>query len=258
MSRGRLILGGIAAAVVVAAVAVGVGLSSGPSSPEAGPLGSGTGGKRHFGRLGFATNCLWVTSVNEEDEWGGVPGASRNGRPGSSCLRPGYDASVIEAPVLRVGDLAVTPELVFAYYLAPKHPSGPVQVPPSGMSLTGSVVQFQCGDGGSRTNKPVACLPGVPTLAWVTMPSCWAGGSSSYPPCPSGLAQYPVIQLEFKWPSSDITGGSFAGEEGNQFEAVWTNGWLPEALTPLVRDCIQTPTPCGSIVNYFHRSPLPK
>lgn len=238
--------------LLIVGLFVTVGCSSPSDSPVVGPLGSG---KRHFTRLGFATNCLFVNDVNGQDQWGGVEGASRNGKPGSSCLRSGYDKSVILSSQMSINGNPVTPKAVYVYTLVPNHPVGTPQVPPDKVALIGTAVQWQCGPGSPRHSAPYACDPGVYTQAWVTLPSCLDGTNQLYPTCPDGVTQLPVIQLQFSWPVSDATQATFSG---GSYSASWANGWLPAAIDSLVANCIVIPTACGSVVNYFHNSPLPK
>ena len=218
---------------------------------------SGDPAKRHFRRMGFSTNCLWVRARSGWDVWGGVNGAERRGRRGSSCLRPGYDRSIVLATEMRIDGHAITPNAVYVYTVVPNHERGTPNAPPAGLKLTGTALQWQCGPGTPRTNKPYRCRPGQRTLAWITMPACWNGGSRViYGICRPGYIQLPVWQLEFAWPVIDARRATFTG--GGKFHASWQNGWKVSAMTSLVTHCIVKPSPCGSVVNYFHDHPLGK
>ena len=213
------------------------------------------GGKRHFHRKGFSTNCLYVRTDNRWDEWGGLPGAKRRNHYGSSCLRPGYDHSIVKGAEMTINGQHITPNAVYVYTVVPNHPRGTPQVPPVGLKITGTALQWQCGAGSPRQNKPYKCPSGQRTLAWITMPACWNGGSRVvYGPCGPNQTQLPVWQLEFSWPVSDATHAKFRG--GGEFYASWENHWKVKALTSLVKNCVQDPTPCGSVVNYFKDHPL--
>lgn len=208
---------------------------------------------RHFTRLGFATNCLFVADVAGTDQWGGVPGASRNGKLGSSCLRSTYDHSVILAPQMSINGQPVTPGLVFVYTLPPNHSVGTPIKPPGGLALDGTRVQWACGPGTPRHAAPYVCAVGGRTQAWVSLPDCLPGPVD--PPCIAGATQLPEIQLQFAWDVLDATKATFTG---GSFHASWSNGWIAPAIDSLMANCIVIPTACGSVVNYFHDNPLPK
>lgn len=239
--------------------------SGGPSGPT--PAIGPSGTPRQFTRLGFATNCTFVVTQNGVDVWGGWPGANRirhghtpaSPRPpsDSSCLRQDYDKSLVTAPHMTLASRSITPALVFVYVLAPNHPVGTPTVPTPGLTLHSdpSVTRWQCGGGTPRTITPYRCQPGQRTNVWVTLPSCVVGGIPAYPPCPAGSVQLPVIQLQITWPVLDATKATFTG---GPFFAQWRNGWATVPITNLVNACIVVPTPCGSIINFFHRFPLPK
>jgi hypothetical protein len=213
--------------------------------------------KRHFRRMGFSTNCLFVRTQDRWNEWGGVAGAERRGRKGSSCLRPAYDRSIIKGTQMRINGQAIKPAAVYVYTVVPNHERGTPQVPPVGLKITGTALQWQCGPGTPRQNKPYRCGANQRTLAWITMPACWNGLSRViYGRCGPGWIQLPVWQLEFAWPVRDATHATFRG--GGEFYASWENHWKVLPLTKLVANCIVDPSPCGSIVNYFHDHPLHK
>ena len=238
----------LASAIIVIGATVSVVASSSASAEPA---------KRHFRRMGFSTNCLWVKANSGWDEWGGVNGAERRGRRGSSCLRPGYDRSIVRATQMRIDGNVIKPTAVYVYTVVPNHERGTPKVPPTGLKITGTALQWQCGPGTPRTNKPYRCQSGQRTLAWITMPACWNGGSRViYGICKLGYLQLPVWQLEFAWPITDARRATFTG--GGKFYASWQNGWKVTAITTLVTHCIVKPSPCGAIVNYFHDHPLGK
>jgi Domain of unknown function (DUF1996) len=257
--------------------AVLVACSSSAGSPGQGPSASGTIRHLHFTRLGFATNCQFVETGTIGgaiyDEFGGLPGAVRQGPlsatpvPGSSCLRPGLDHSVFASAAMLIRGLRQPPHAAFAYYLALTGITD-VDVFPPGLQMTATHVQFSCAHGGApRKPAPYDCRP-VASIdpmvdAWVTFPSCWDGNGTAaedvaYPAgstCPAGFPRYlPRLQATFSWNIPDGTGATFST---GPFEARWTNGWDQRAIAALVRDCIRHPSPCGAVVNYFHRTPLP-
>ncbi len=257
------------------------------SSSQPGENGSGSGSGSspsgtirhlHFTRLGFATNCQFVKTGDIDgkafDMFGGLPGAHRQGPlsttplPGSSCLRPTLDHSIYaSAQMLRDGK-PQPPHAVFAYFLGLTGVTD-VDVFPPHIQIRATRVQFACAHGPSpRKPAPYDCGPVMPiqpeVAAWVTWPTCWDGHGLQpedvvYPntdgTCPAGFDhRLPKLQATFSWNIPDGTGATFST---GAFQALWTNGWDAAAIEALVRDCIQHPTPCGAVVNYFKRSPLP-
>jgi hypothetical protein len=266
--RFRPVLGAVGAVLVL--VSCSPGLPGGASpSPTIRHL--------HFTRLGFATNCQFVTTGTIDgatfDMFGGLPGASRQGPlattpiPGSSCLRPALDHSIYASAVMLRNGLRQPPHAVFAYFLATPGVDG-VEPYPDGIQIRATRVQFACAHGPSpRKPAPYDCGPVMAVdpqvAAWVTWPTCWNGTGkgpsdvvyTTTAGCPAGFTHpLPKLQATFSWNISNGTGATFTT---GGFQAQWTNGWNHEAMQALVRDCIQKPTACGAVVNYFKRSPLP-
>jgi len=247
--------------------------NGGPGQQQPNP--SGTIRHLHFTRQGFATYCRFVTTKVIDgaafDLYGGLPGASRQGpiatgpKAGSSCLRATFDHSVYASAEMTVNGKRQQARAVFAYFLPPG--TSAVRAFPAGLHMEGTRVQFSCAHGGSpRRPAPFDCRPHFPAEpevdAWVSFPTCWDGKGTdpsdtvyaSGTQCPPGHTMLPKLQLQFTWQTPDGTGATFST---GSFKAQWTNGWTALAMASLVEHCIASPTPCGSVVNYFRRSPLP-
>jgi hypothetical protein len=273
-------------AALCAAVLVGCTSSQGATGPGPGPVSGPTsvptpsGSIRHlyFTRPGFLTDCQLVRTGTiegaEYDLFGGVPGAIRRGRTpgrispvkGSSCLLPALDRSVYASSVMLLNGQRAPAHAVFAYFLALPGVTD-VAVFPDGFQMTATRVQFSCAHGPApKKPAPYDChsYTAQPAVnAWVTWPTCWDGtgnGPSDVvyiqgTSCPAGFEQrLPKLQATFSWNVVDGTGATFST---GAFTARFTNGWIPQAMANLVRDCIRRPTPCGEVTNYFRRSPLP-
>jgi hypothetical protein len=251
-----------------------------PSSPTTSPVPTPSGSIRHlpFTRPGFQTDCQLVRTGTiegaEYDLFGGVPGAIRRGRTpgrispvkGSSCLLPALDRSVYASSVMLLNGQRVPAHAVFSYFLALPDVTD-VAVFPDGFQMTATRVQFSCAHGPApKKPAPYDChsYTGLPQVdAWITWPTCWNGtgnGPSDVvyvqgTSCPAGFdRRLPKLQATFSWNVVDGTGATFST---GAFTARFTNGWIPQAMANLVRDCIRRPTPCGEVTNYFRRSPVP-
>lgn len=259
------------AAALCAATALVACTSSQPGSAGSGqsPNPSGTIRHLHFTRLGFATNCQYVKTEPIDgtlyDQFGGLPGAHRQGPlnstpiAGSSCLRPHRDHSIFASAVMLRDGRPQPAHAVFAYYLATPGITD-VEVFPQHIQLKATRVQFACAHGPSpRRAAPYDCGPVMSidpqVAAWVTFPNCWNGKGITpenvvYPngaDCPAGFEhRLPKLQTTFSWNVPDGTGTTFST---GSFEALWTNGWDPDAIETLVHDCIQKPTACGAVVH---------
>ena len=160
---------------------------------------------------------------------------------------------------------------MFAYYVMPKQndaATAAIRPFPAGLRMIGTQVQFSCAHGGSpRLDAPFDCRPHFPaqprTDAWVNFPTCWDGRGTEPSDvryagatgCPAGFGTpIPLLQFQLTWTTPNGTGAMFST---GALQARWTNGWNQQALESLVKSCLNTPTACGSVVNYFHRSPLP-
>jgi hypothetical protein len=272
-TRAKVAAGAVALVIVGGAIAIGINSSN--NSPSAPLQSTGKGGKGLFKRQGFATNCLWWDAVNGLDRWGGVDHAGRNpptpGKFNSSCLKPQYDKSVTTAPQMLLNGSPAPAKIVYTYYLAPNNPTTTVEPPPPGLTMKGTQHYFTCSGAANRRFKaPTNCSTFSPlpdgTLsrqnAWVTFPNCWDGRTgTAYKvsgACPSGFShEIPVLQFQFTWDVQDGTNATFSAGDASTWYATWANGWYQPALNALTRDCVTTPTTCGSILNYFNRSPLP-
>jgi hypothetical protein len=274
----------IVGVVAVAAVAVGVGLVSrgGQASPNArrtGPLG-----KLLFTRIGFGTNCSYVATVHLEPNG---PALAQYGTRGPvpppttsptgprhhkkvACLFARYDPGVYYTPILlQNGKEVPSPGQVFLYYvMGPGPPSSKVPYPP-GLRMTATHYYFTCVfEHKPAAQQPFDCRDSQPNdprvSVWVNFPTCWDGTGNepsdvryaTAGTCPSGFEMnLPLLQLQMSWHIADGTGLTFS--TGQTFVTSFENFWVPAAMNDLVTNCIVQPRPCGGIINYFHRTPLP-